>query len=112
MRWIAGGAPPLPLRCAAKIRYRQADQACTARPDEYGDDALELHFDRPQWAAAPGQYAVLYDGDECLGGGVIERAVSGSTSAGTSQAGRSIRGASSDLEPHPVQTPMSGQAGG
>ena len=72
MHWIAGRAPPLPLRCAAKIRYRQADQACTARPGGGGGDTLELHFDRPQWAPAPGQYAVLYDGEECLGGGVIE----------------------------------------
>ena len=76
MHWIAGETPPLPLRCGAKLRYRQADQACTARPGERGD-ALELCFDRPQWAAAPGQYAVLYDGDECLGGGVIESAGSG-----------------------------------
>jgi len=103
MHWIAGGAPPLPLRCAAKIRYRQADQTCTARPDERGGDTLELHFDRPQWAAAPGQYAVLYDGEECLGGGVIEGAVSDSTGAGMSRdgrlpAGRSTREASSDLE--------------
>ena len=72
MHWIAGRAPPLPLRCSAKIRYRQADQACAARPDERGGNTLRLHFERPQWAAAPGQYAVLYDGDECLGGGVIE----------------------------------------
>ena len=72
MHWIAGRAPPLPLRCAAKIRYRQADQACTVRPDEHGENALEIHFDRPQWAAAPGQYAVLYDEEECLGGAVIE----------------------------------------
>ena len=79
MHWIAGRAPPLPLRCGAKIRYRQADQACTARPDGRGGNILELHFDRPQWAAAPGQYAVLYDGDECLGGGVIESADAGST---------------------------------
>ena len=76
MHWIAGEAPPLPLRCGAKLRYRQADQACTARPGEHGD-ALALCFDRPQWAAAPGQYAVLYDGDECLGGGVIESAGAG-----------------------------------
>ena len=76
MHWIAGETPPLPLRCGAKLRYRQADQACTARPGGCGD-ALELCFDRPQWAAAPGQYAVLYDGDECLGGGVIESAGSG-----------------------------------
>ena len=79
MHWIAGRAPSLPLRCGAKIRYRQADQPCTARPDEHGEDALDLHFERPQWAAAPGQYAVLYDGDECLGGGVIESADAGST---------------------------------
>ena len=71
--WIAGAAPPLPLRCHAKIRYRQADQACTVRPGEDGG-ALDLRFEQPQRAAAPGQYAVLYDGDECLGGGVIESA--------------------------------------
>ena len=35
---------------------------------------LDLRFEQPQWAAAPGQHAVLYDGDECLGGGVIESA--------------------------------------
>ena len=74
MHWIAGRAPSLPLRCAAKIRYRQADQACTVQPDGRGANTLELHFDRPQWAAAPGQYAVLYDGAECLGGAVIESA--------------------------------------
>ena len=74
MHWIAGKPRPLPLRCAAKIRYRQADQACRAHPGRRGEDTLELHFEHPQWAAAPGQYAVLYDGDECLGGGVIESA--------------------------------------
>ena len=76
MHWIAGSAPSLPLRCHAKIRYRQADQACTVRP---GKDAstLDLHFESPQWAVAPGQYAVLYDGDECLGGGPIESTVTG-----------------------------------
>ena len=74
MHWIAGAAPPMPLRCAARIRYRQADQACTARPGEHGGNILDLRFEQPQWAAAPGQYAVLYDGDECLGGGVIEHA--------------------------------------
>ncbi len=74
MHWIAGPAPPLPLRCGAKIRYRQTDQACTARPGERDGNTLDLRFERLQWAAAPGQYAVLYDGDECLGGGVIESA--------------------------------------
>ena len=74
MHWIAGDAPALPLRCGARIRYRQADQACVVRADEHGGNTLDLHFERAQWAAAPGQYAVLYDGDECLGGGVIEHA--------------------------------------
>ena len=76
MHWIAGSAPPLPLRCRAKIRYRQADQACMVRPAEDGS-TLDLLFESPQWAAAPGQYAVLYDGEECLGGGVIASAVTG-----------------------------------
>ena len=79
MHWIAGSVPPLPLRCTAKIRYRQTDQACTAHPGGRDDDTLDLRFDRPQWAAAPGQYAVLYDGDVCLGGGVIDSADCGST---------------------------------
>ena len=70
MHWIAGEAPPLPLRCRAKIRYRQADQACTLRSGKH-EDVPVLHFERPQWAATPGQYAVLYDRDVCLGGGVI-----------------------------------------
>ena len=74
MHWIAGTAPPLPLRCSARIRYRQEDQACTAYAGAFGDDAVELRFERPQWAAAPGQYAVLYRGEECLGGGVIAAA--------------------------------------
>ena len=74
MHWIAGAPPPMPLRCGAKIRYRQADQACTVRPGGRGEGTLDLCFEQPQWAAAPGQYAVLYDGEECLGGGVIESA--------------------------------------
>ncbi len=72
MHWVADRAPPLPLRCGVKIRYRQADQACVAKPVEDGERGLDLDFERPQWAATPGQYAVLYDGDDCLGGGVIE----------------------------------------
>jgi tRNA-specific 2-thiouridylase len=41
------------------------------------DGSLNVEFDAPQWAVAPGQCAVVYDGEECLGGGVIERAESG-----------------------------------
>ena len=53
-----------------KVRYRQADQACHATMSV--DGALEVRFAEPQRAVTPGQFAVLYDGDRCLGGGVIE----------------------------------------
>jgi tRNA-specific 2-thiouridylase len=72
LQWIdQPPAPEAPL--AAKIRYRQSDQGCTliAR----GDGRAELRFDQPQRAVTPGQYAVLYQGEHCLGGGVIESRV-------------------------------------
>ena len=68
--WVAG-APPTPGRLAAKTRYRQQDAACGYTPDVGG---FGLAFDAAQWAVTPGQSAVLYDGDVCLGGGVINRA--------------------------------------
>ena len=58
-----------PCRLHAKLRYRQSDQACTAELDNEG--ILHLLFDAPQRAVTPGQSAVLYDGDVCLGGGII-----------------------------------------
>jgi tRNA-specific 2-thiouridylase len=58
------------LRCTVKTRYRQSDVSCTVRSTE--TDAVAVHFDAPQWAVTPGQYAVFYNGDECLGGGTIE----------------------------------------
>jgi tRNA-specific 2-thiouridylase len=70
--WIAGAAPPAPSEAAAfgaKTRYRQTDATCRLRGD--GAAAFTLEFDTPQWAATPGQSAVLYDGEVCLGGGVI-----------------------------------------
>jgi tRNA-specific 2-thiouridylase len=68
--WVAGQAPVAgPL--AAKTRYRQADAACTFEP---GTGGFRLRFASPQWAVTPGQSAVLYDGEVCLGGGVIARA--------------------------------------
>ena len=66
--WVAG-MPPAPGRLAAKSRYRQADAACELRSVSATDCALA--FDEPQWAVTPGQSAVLYDGEVCLGGGVI-----------------------------------------
>jgi len=67
--WIAGSAPA-PGRYAAKTRYRQADAACTLDSGPAAG-AIELAFDRPQWAVTPGQSAVVYDGEVCLGGAVI-----------------------------------------
>ena len=72
MHWIGGEAPALPCRVGAKTRYRMADAMCTLARD--GDRYLAT-FDEPQWAPTPGQYLVLYDGDVCLGGGVIAAAV-------------------------------------
>jgi tRNA-specific 2-thiouridylase len=69
--WTNGLALQSPLRCASKIRYRQPDQACWIEPT--GDDRCRVVFDEPQRAVTPGQSVVFYRGDECLGGGVIER---------------------------------------
>lgn len=65
------------LRCQVKLRYRQADQGCVIR--RAGADRLTVSFDCPQRAVAPGQFAVFYDGDRCLGGAVIERVLRQST---------------------------------
>jgi tRNA-specific 2-thiouridylase len=70
MHWIAGEARPSPARLAAKTRYRMPDAACEVRSG--GDNAIAASFDVPQWAPTPGQYLVLYDGDVCLGGAVID----------------------------------------
>ena len=66
--WISGHAPDAgPL--AAKTRYRQAYAPCTLLAPSISSFALD--FSAPQWAVTPGQSAVLYDGEVCLGGGVI-----------------------------------------
>lgn len=70
--WIAGHAPAAG-GFGAKTRYRQADASCTLAAGANG--AFALHFAQPQWAVTPGQSAVLYDGEVCLGGGVIAAAV-------------------------------------
>lgn len=71
LRWIAGKAPAARFRCAAKVRYRQPDQPCDVIMQ--GADTCAVHFVDAQRAVTPGQYVVFYDGDDCLGGGVIER---------------------------------------
>ncbi len=70
LEWLAGHPPGDDFRCTAKIRYRQPDQPCRVR--RLGEDRLQVTFDQPQRAVTPGQSVVFYDGEVCLGGGVIE----------------------------------------
>jgi tRNA-specific 2-thiouridylase len=71
LSWVAG-QPPSPGTLAAKTRYRQADAPCDLHYP--APQTLALHFPDAQWAVTPGQSAVLYQGDVCLGGGVIAAA--------------------------------------
>jgi tRNA-specific 2-thiouridylase len=75
LSWCAGTSPSEGFY-HAKTRYRQADAGCSFTTAE---STMRLMFHQPQWAVTPGQSAVLYDGDVCLGGGLI------STSPATSQ---------------------------
>lgn len=61
------------IRCTAKFRYRQPDQPVTVKLLENG--RCHVIFDAPQRAITPGQSAVFYDGETCLGGAVIDQAV-------------------------------------
>jgi len=71
--WFIDPPREAPVRCAAKIRYN-ADPV-PAAVQATGDDELTLTFDGPQFAVAPGQAAVVYDGDRVLGGGWISAAL-------------------------------------
>ncbi|PID43482.1 MAG: tRNA 2-thiouridine(34) synthase MnmA [Proteobacteria bacterium] len=68
--WINGKSPDFPVELNAKIRYRQADQACTLH--QAADGRYAVTFSNRQRAVTPGQSVVFYDQDVCLGGGVIE----------------------------------------
>ncbi|MEY4345211.1 MAG: hypothetical protein RL032_1043 [Pseudomonadota bacterium] len=78
--WVSGVAPSGGA-VAAKTRYRQADAACTVGGagdiEGLNGAAFSLRFEQPQWAVTPGQSAVVYDGEVCLGGGVIASAHAG-----------------------------------
>ena len=70
IHWISGQTPQLPLKCHAKTRYRQSDQACTLI--EINNGVGKVVFDQPQRAVTPGQSLVFYHHNECLGGGIIQ----------------------------------------
>jgi tRNA-specific 2-thiouridylase len=70
--WVAGHAPA-DGGMAAKARYRQADAACALAGA--AASGFTLRFEHAQWAVTPGQSAVVYDGEVCLGGGVIQAAL-------------------------------------
>ncbi len=73
-QWVRGVPPAEGTRLTAKTRYRQVDAPCVVA--RVAGNSFELEFDAPQWAITPGQYAVLYQGEESLGGGVIAAASS------------------------------------
>ena len=71
--WVAGVPPAVSLAYGAKTRYRQSDAPChfAVQAQTATQDCFGLAFGAPQWAVTPGQSAVLYDGEVCLGGGII-----------------------------------------
>jgi tRNA-specific 2-thiouridylase len=69
LSWVSGEPPTPDTRLTAKVRYRQADQRCVV--EVCAGDELTLEFEQPQRAVTAGQSVVLYDGENCLGGGVI-----------------------------------------
>lgn len=70
LHWLSG-SPAAEFKCSAKIRYAQAEQGCKVVVD---GNRAQVEFDKPQWAVAAGQSVVFYDGDVCLGGGIITAA--------------------------------------
>ena len=70
LSWVSGTAPEAGRPLTAKVRYRQDDQVC--RIERIDGNRIDIVFERPQRAVTPGQSLVLYDGEECLGGGIIE----------------------------------------
>ncbi len=70
LSWVSGHAPEPGTNLSAKVRYRQMDQSCVVCAVD--KDRLELHFNKEQRAVTPGQSVVLYEGENCLGGGIID----------------------------------------
>jgi tRNA-specific 2-thiouridylase len=75
VHWLSGLADAAPgehFECMVKTRYRQDDVPCSVEMNAQG--GAQVSFHNPVWAVTPGQYAVFYQGDVCLGGGVIATA--------------------------------------
>lgn len=73
LHWVDRNEVTETFRCTVKTRYRQQDIPCTVIP--LGPDRLEVCFDEPVGAVTPGQSAVFYQGEVCLGGGIIEERI-------------------------------------
>lgn len=73
LHWVDRKTVTEPFRCVVKTRYRQPDIACTVTPID--DERIEVRFDEPVAAVTPGQSAVFYIDEVCLGGGVIEQRI-------------------------------------
>jgi tRNA-specific 2-thiouridylase len=70
VNWVCGEAPAAPFDCEVKIRYKAKPVAARVTPT--GSDTISVTFEQPLRDITPGQAAVLYDGDTCLGGGIID----------------------------------------
>jgi tRNA-specific 2-thiouridylase len=72
VNWIPSAPQKNEFECTAKFRYRQSEQGCKV---QILSDGIKVTFAEKQRAITEGQYAVFYDGDKCIGGGVIEKAI-------------------------------------
>lgn len=70
--WVSGKAPLPGDPVTVKTRYRAPDGSCVIAAADTAEGTMSLTFPDPQWSATPGQSAVLYAGDVCLGGGFID----------------------------------------
>ena len=71
VNWVSGKIPTEPMKCTAKFRYRQPDTGVTVHVID--ENTVRVVFDQPVRAVTPGQAAVFYNGEECLGGGTIDQ---------------------------------------